>query len=184
MPADLNLKRLEMLKEIIPTLRRVAIVSRSGNPNHVNLLDEQARFARSLGLQPLVLRVGGREEFEAAFVTMEQQKVEAVCLLQDNVFYEHRLQFMAIAAKFGLAVIGDGKDYADAGALISYGSNYRSMWRRAGVYVDKILKGAKPAELPLDQPMDLELAVNQRVARTLGIKVPVSILTLANHVID
>jgi putative ABC transport system substrate-binding protein len=184
MPTDLNIKRLEMLKDVMPGLRRVAIITRSGNPNHqVNIAAEVAA-AQKFGLQPYVYSIAGPAEFDSAFAAMVRDGVQAACAVQDVLFFAARRQYMETALRYRIPVIADGHEYAEAGAVISYGARYRSLYERAADYVDKILRGARPAVLPIEQPTEIELAVNLRSARELNIRIPLSLIMRANRTIE
>jgi putative ABC transport system substrate-binding protein len=168
----------------MPGLRRVAIITRSGNPNHqVNIATEVAA-AQKFGLQPYVYNLAGPAEFDSAFAAMVRDGVQAACAVQDVLFFAARKQYMETALRYRMPVIADGHEYADAGAVISYGARYRSLFERAADYVDKILRGARPAVLPIEQPTEIELAVNLRSARELNVRIPLSLIMRANRTIE
>jgi putative ABC transport system substrate-binding protein len=184
MPTDLNIKRLEMLKDVMPGLRRVAIITRSGNPNHQVNVAGQVAAARKFGMQPYVYSIAGPADFDSAFAGMARDGVQAACAVQDVLFFAARKQYMETALRYRIPVIADGHEYAEAGAVISYGVRYRALHDRAAVYVDKILKGAKPGVLPIEQPTEIELVVNLRIARELNVRVPLALIMRANRTIE
>jgi putative ABC transport system substrate-binding protein len=169
-------KQLELLKETIPKLRRVAILSNPNNPasSLSRSLLREAGWALELELQLLEAR--GPEEFNRAFAAMAQDRAGALVLLTDPVFTAHRARLRDLAATGRLPAIYGLREYADAGGLMSYGPNLRDNFRRAATYVDKILKGAKPADLPVEQPLKFELVINSKTARTLRLAIPPSVL--------
>lgn len=185
MPADLNLKRLEVLKDAMPDIRRVAIAARSTNPNSQLHLASETVLARQLGFDAQVYYVGGPQTFDAVFSAMARDQMQAVLAIQDSLFFANRRTMMDAAIRHDLPVIADSLEYAEADAFISYGiPSYRDLLQRAAVYVDKILRGAKPSELPVDQPMNIELAINLKVARELGIEIPRAMLIRANKLLE
>ena len=185
MSPELAAKRLELLKEVIPKLSRVGLLV---NPATVAtapaLLRETEAAARALRVQ--LQRVDARGEFELdkAFRAMAQARVEAVIILPDPMFYEFRTRLVALATKSRMPMISQERAFVDIGGLIAYGPSLAYQNRRAAQYVDKILKGAKPADLPVEQPTKFELVINMKMAKTLGLKIPNSILVRADKVIE
>jgi putative ABC transport system substrate-binding protein len=183
-PYDLNRKRIEVLKDGLPGLRRIAILARAGNPNsHIHLAGEVVA-ARQLGMEARIHEISGASEFASAFAAMGREGSQAVVVVQDSLWYAAREQLTAQALAYRLPVIADGVDYADSGVLFMYGPNYRNTYVRGAAYVDRILKGTPPGELPVDQPLDLRLVVNLKVARALGIEPSPSLLARANQIIE
>lgn len=184
MPADLNIKRLEILHDAFPRMRRVAIVTRSGNPNHQVNVAREVAAARNLGLEATVYDLAAPAQFESAFESMARNRIEAACAVQDTLFFAARDQYMRAALRHRIPVIADGHEYAEAGALIAYGVDYRRLYFAAADYVDKILKGSDPGSLPVEQPMELNLVVNVRTARLLGTPIPRALLVRADRIIE
>lgn len=180
---QLNTKRLEMLKEAFPRLTRVAALSNPGNPVSKPILEALHAAAGPLKFQLEIARVHGPGEFDAAFAALTKTGVEAVVVTEDGEFAASFKAIAALATANRLASIG-AKEYGDAGGLIGYGVNILSLYRRAAYFVDRILKGAKPADLPIEQPTEFELVINQRTARVLGMAVPPSVLLRADKVIE
>ncbi|HWI14132.1 MAG TPA: ABC transporter substrate-binding protein [Burkholderiales bacterium] len=184
MPADLNIKRLEMLRDAFPQMRRVALITRSGNPNHQVNIAAQVAAARRLGFEPTVFDLESPTQFEGAFQSMARDGVEAACAVQDTLFFAAREHYMKAALRWRIPVIADGHEYAEAGALIAYGVDYRRLYLAGANYVDKILKGADPGTLPIEQPMQLNLVVNVRTSRLLGAPIPRALLVRADRIIE
>jgi putative ABC transport system substrate-binding protein len=188
MPSDLNAKMMEMMRDLLPGLRRIALVSRAGNINHQLHVGQEVAAARALGLEAKVYRIPGPEAFEAATADMAESGIRAVIIMPDSTYTTHEPAMMKAALGRGLAVIANSRDFARAGAIMSLGPDYRALYETmfdpAARYVDLILKGADPAELPVDQPMNVTLTVNRKTARTLGVELPRSLLLRANQLID
>jgi putative tryptophan/tyrosine transport system substrate-binding protein len=185
MPADLNLKRLEVLKDTMPDLHRVAFAARSANPNTQLHLASEAATASQLGLDARIYDIDVPGAFDTVFSAMARDGMQAVLAIQDSMFFANRKSMMDAALRHHLPVIADSLEYAEENALISYGiPSYRDLLERAAVYVDKILQGTRPTELPVDQPMVIELAINLKVAKELGIDIPRSMLVRANELLE
>ncbi len=183
---ELSGKRLELLKEIVPGLTRVAAL-RLRTPGHLaapSLLRETEVAARSLGLQLQLLEVRHPDEYESAFAAMIRQRAEALVVLPDPTLYGQERQIADLTAKSRLPAVFWRRDFVDAGGLMSYGPNGDDLWRRAVTYVDKILKGARPADLPVEQPTRFELVINLKTAKALGLTIPQSVLFRADKVIQ
>ena len=185
MSPELAAKRLELLKEVIPKLQRVGILVNPATaataPAH---LRETESAARALGIQLRRVDARAEPELDNAFRAMAQAQVEAVIVFPDAMFYEFRSEIAALAMKSRVAMMSQEGAFVDAGGLIAYGASLAYQNRRAAQYVDRILKGAKPAELPIEQPTKFELVINRKTAFALGIAVPPSVLLRADKVIE
>jgi putative tryptophan/tyrosine transport system substrate-binding protein len=183
-PNDLNQKRIEILKDALPGLHRIGIMVRAGNPNAQIHLRGEIAAAQRFGLQANIYDIAGPDDFDTAFTAMKRDGVQAIVQVQDSIFFVNRQRLADLAVAHGLPIIADGIEFADSRVLITYGSSYRAIYGRAALYIDEILHGAKPDQLPVDQPIDLRLIVNLKVARELGITVSRSMLVRANEVIE
>ena len=182
---DLIQKRLELLTTTVPNVSRVAVVSiPRPNLGLVRQWSEAEAAAQVLRLTLLPVEVRGPEDFEPAFTKMTQARTQALIVLGDPSIRLNARRFLDLAAKHRLPAIYNGRSLVEAGGLMSYAPNDLDGWRRAATYVDKILKGAKPADLPVEQPMTFELAVNMRAAKALGLTIPPSVLGRADRVIE
>ena len=181
--SELQGKRVQLLKEIVPGLARLAHLQNMGNPSGAASWKEVDRAARSLGLQPQLLDVRKPEDFAPAFDRAVKQQAIALLVEQDGLMQAHEKLIVALAAKHRLPAIYQSREYVDGGGLISYGVSYADLYRRAAAYVDKILKGAKPGDLPMEQPTKFDLVINLKVAKALGITVPQSVLVRTDQVI-
>ena len=177
-------KQLELLKEVAPKVSRVAVLQNPSNHVHPFVLRQAEGAARALGLQLQILEARTPAEIDAAFAAMRSQRAGGVLVLRDGLFLAQRTQIAALAAKSRLPAVYGLREHAEAGGLMAYGANVLLMYRRAATYVDKILKGAKPADLPVEQPTKFELVVNLKTARGLGLTIPQSILVRADRVIQ
>jgi len=177
-------KQLELLKETVPKVRRVAILSNPANPAHPGVIKSVKVAARSLGVQLQLLEARGLNEFEGAFAAMARERAGALLVVADPVFDFHRTRLAELAAKNRLPAIYASRTETEAGGLMSYGVDLRDNFRRAATYVDKILKGAKPADLPVEQPTKFELVINAKTAKALGLTIPPSILVRADEIIQ
>jgi putative ABC transport system substrate-binding protein len=177
-------KGLELLREAIPNVRRVAVLSNPANPAHRLAIDNVKRAARSLGLQLQLLEARGPNEFDAAFAAMAKERVAAVLVLADGVFVFQRAPLAELAVKNRLPSMHGTRENAEAGGLMSYGPSNLDALRRAASFVDKVLKGANPADLPIEQPTKFELVINLKTAKALGLTIPPSLLQRADQVIE
>jgi putative tryptophan/tyrosine transport system substrate-binding protein len=185
MSAELGEKRIQLLKEMFPKVAHAMDVL--WNPDYVGMRArfEQARTAApAVGLNVRSVEVRDTRELDAAFEAIVRERPEALLLLVDPFTRSQRLRIVEFAAAQRLPAIYESSDFVDAGGLISYGPNILNQFRRAASYVDKILRGAKPADLPIEQPTTFELVINMRAAKALGIKFPDSILLRADRVIE
>ena len=177
-------KRLELLKEVVPGIVRVAVLSNPANPSHASILQETGVAARGLGLTLQSLQVSTANDFEDAFRAAGEYRADALIVPGDALFNSHRTRIGDLAAKKRLPTMCQEREYVLAGGLMSYGPSYRDSYRRAAYYVDRILKGAKPADLPVEQPTKFELVINLKTAKALGLTIPQSILLRADQVIE
>jgi putative ABC transport system substrate-binding protein len=180
--ADLMGKRLELLKELVPGLSRVAVMAHAMNPGNVEYLRQAEHAAPALGLKLQLVTVHAADEFERAFRDMEASG--AVIQLDDVLFTSHRGRLVEQAAKKRLPVVYGFREFMEVGGLMAYGADLPDQYRRAATYVDKILKGSKPAELPVQQPTKLEPLINVKAAGALGLTIPPALLARADEVIE
>jgi len=181
---ELFAKQLELLKETVPKIRRVAILSNPDNAYHQLAIREVNVAARSLGVQLQLLEARGPNEFDGAFAAMAKERVGALLVLSDAVLNSHRTRLADLAARSRLPAAYGVRESVEAGGLMSYGPSFLDLYRRSAAYVDKILKGAKPADLPVEQPTKFELVINLKTAKALGLTVPPSLLQRADQVIE
>jgi putative tryptophan/tyrosine transport system substrate-binding protein len=180
---DLSGKRLELLKEIVPTLSRAGVLWNPADPGIRRNFNETETAARALGVQIHSLEVWSRDQFGSAFKAATAARVQALNVLQANLTNEHRRQIVKFAAQSRLPTMFGEEGLMDAGGLMSYGPDYGDLFRRAALYVDKILKGAKPADLPVEQPTQFELVINLKTAKQIGLTIPANVLARADRVI-
>ena len=177
-------KSLELLKELIPNLRQVAVLANPGNPSHPLGMERVKAAARSLGLQLHIFEVRGPDEFDRAFATMTRQHVAAVFVVSEAMFILHRARLAELEARHRLPSMHAFRENVEAGALMSYGPSLNAIWRRGALFVDRILKGAQASDLPVEQPSTFELVINMKRATTLGVTIPPSLLQRADQVIE
>jgi putative ABC transport system substrate-binding protein len=181
---ELNGKRLEILKETVPKLSQVALLTTPNVPGNAIDLKETEIAARSLQVQTQSLEVRSSSELDSVFKTMTKKRAQALIVFPGQpTLYSNRKQVVELAAKNRLPAMYPLADYVDTGGLISYGVNNRDMFRRAATYVDKILKGAKPADLPVEQPTKFEFIINLKAAKQIGLTIPPNVLARADRVI-
>jgi putative ABC transport system substrate-binding protein len=177
-------KRLQLLKEAIPGISRVAVLSNPTDTTQVLLLRETQVAARSLNVHLQVLKARAPSDFAGAFSAMTKERAGGVIIITSSMFYDQRTRITELAARSRLPAIYSVKDYAEAGGLMAYGVNLGESFRRAATYVDKILKGARPADLPVEQPTKFDLVINLKTAKALGLTIPPSLLLRADEVIQ
>jgi ABC-type uncharacterized transport system substrate-binding protein len=182
--ADIFGKDLELLKEVVPKVRRVAVLSNPDGPARPLTISNIKSAARSLELQVQLVEARGAGDFDGAFAAMARERAGALFVVQDPAFIPHRARLVDLAAKNRLPSIFTQRADVEAGGLMSYGPNLADMYRRTATYVDKILKGAKPADLPVEQPTKFELVINLKTAKALGLTIPSSLLQRADEVIQ
>ena len=179
---ELTAKRIELFKEILPTVNRVSVLS---DPQGADQLRALEAANRSMGLKLQVLQLGNPSyDFESAFRIAMRARAEALYVLTTPVIFRERSTIAQLALKNRLPTSFAHREHVDAGGLMSYGPNFEDMWRLAAVFVDKILKGAKAADLPVEQPTKFELVINLKTAKALGLTIPPSVLLRADQVIE
>jgi putative ABC transport system substrate-binding protein len=184
MPDELSGKRLQMLKEIFPSLSHVAVLWYGANPGTTLVVHGMEAPSRELSIKLLLLPVNGPDDFFKAFETAKNGHAEALVVVDDALVTRHRVELLDLATKHSLPVVSLFKPFAEAGALIAYGPSTPPMYRRAAYYVDRILKGVRPADLPVEQPTIFELVINLKTAKTLGLEIPATLLARADEVIE
>jgi putative tryptophan/tyrosine transport system substrate-binding protein len=177
-------KRLQLIKEFIPSLVRVAVLSNANASGHRLQLKEMELAAPALGIALQSLPIGNASELDTSFQAAVQAHAQTVVTMDDPLIQSQRARIIAFAMGRRLPVMAEFRPFTEAGGLMSYGPNQVDMWRRAGAYVDKILRGAKPADLPVEQPTKFELVINLKTAKALGIEVPPMLLARADEVIE
>jgi putative tryptophan/tyrosine transport system substrate-binding protein len=181
---DLEGKRMELLREIVPQLSDIAVLLNPSNAFHVASMRQAQAAAKALQIKLTSVPVRTREELDNGFDTIIRGGVRALLVLADRVFLHNRVLLTQFATKNRLPGVYAYRELVEAGGLMSFGPNYADMHRRAATYVDKILKGAKPADLPVEQPTTFELLINLTAAKALGVTVPPSLLAVADEVIE
>jgi putative ABC transport system substrate-binding protein len=180
---ELSGKQLELLKEIVPTLARVAVLGSSNEPAKPNTLKEIELAAGALGVQIQFLDVPEPKDIETTFRSATKARADALVVLASAVFSDQRARVASLALSSRLPAIYFRQEFVEAGGLISYGTSFADLSRRAATYVDKILKGAKPADLPVEQPKKFELIINLKTAKQIGLTIPPNVLARADKVI-
>ena len=176
-------KRVELLREVVPSLRRLAILANVGNPFSVLELGEAQAAARALGLEVDTLEIRRPEDIAPAFEALKG-RAQALYVCADGLVNANRIRINTLALSVRLPTIHGYRDYVEAGGLMSYGANLPDLFRRSADYVDKILRGAKPADIPVEQPTKFDLVINLTTAKALGLDVPSSLLARADEVIE
>ena len=182
---ELTAKRLELLHELVPTAARVSVLVNPADPTATETtLRDLEPAARAIGLKIQVLKITTSQEIHAAFAAMVRERTEALFLGSDPFFTSRRVQLATLSARHGIPLASQAREIAEAGGLVSYGANIADGFRQAGVYTGRILKGAKPADLPVMQSSKYELVINAETARMLGLIVPPTLLSTADEVIE
>jgi len=177
-------KGIQFLKELVPTARRVAVLGNPGNASVLRMWAETREATKRAGIEILPAEVRNRDELPAVLAAIAQQRPNALVVLLDSLTVDHRHRIVEFAAKTQLPALYGGPMFAEAGGLLVYTVDFHELWRRAAVYVDRILKGAKPANLPIEQPTKFRLIVNLKTAKALGLTIPPSLLARADEVIQ
>ncbi len=177
-------KRLELLKQLLPKVSRVAILVNKDNPAHAVAWKETLVAAKTLNIEVQPFEVQGAAMFDDAFARMVKARVEALVLFEDAMFGNERVQLATLAAKTRLPAVYGQRNSVDDGGLMSYGPSIEEMYRNAASFVDRILKGAKPGDLPIEQPTKFELVINLKTAKALGLAIPQPLLLRADEVIQ
>jgi putative ABC transport system substrate-binding protein len=180
--AELGGKRLELLMQVVPQASRVAVLWNAALADKVPEWQGVQTAARALGVTLHSVEVRTPDDFDGALATLAKERPDALITLDDALTLAHHRRIVAFATQHRLAMISEVKDFAEAGGLMTYGPSGRDLWRRAAAYVDKILKGAKPADLPIEQPMKFELVLNLKTAQALGLTIPPTLLFQADEV--
>jgi ABC-type uncharacterized transport system substrate-binding protein len=178
------IKRVELMRELLPAADMFALLLNSHNPNAETRSRDVQRAAHALGRQIYVLYASDESEINAAFAKLDQQRIGGLLVQSDPFFTTQRDQFVALAARHAVPTIYEQREYAAAGGLMSYGASQTDAYRQAGVYTARILKGEKPADLPVTQPTKFELVINLKSAKALGLTVPPSLVARADEVIE
>jgi putative ABC transport system substrate-binding protein len=173
-----------MLSELVPGAKVIALLVNPNNPFREITATSTEEAARTKGAQLHVLQASSESEIDIAFTTLAQTRVDGLILPSDGLFNSRLDQLVELAARHAIPTIYDWREWPAAGGLISYGANLSGIWRQQGIYTGKILKGARPADLPVEQPTRFELVVNLKTAKALGLNVPSSILARADEVIE
>ncbi len=181
---ELNPKRLELLTELVPQARVIALLVNPTNTNAERTIRNMEEAARAKGVQLAILKVGSESEIDVAFASLVQLQAGALVVGADAVFNSRREQLVALASRHAVPAIYEGRESAASGGLISYGTSISSVYRQLGIYAGKILAGAKPADLPVQQPTKFELVINLKTAQALGLTVPQALLMRADEVIE
>jgi putative ABC transport system substrate-binding protein len=182
--SDLTAKLLGLFVQMVPGMRRVGLVGNSYNPNVLVQVRASEDAARKLGLQSQTVEARTPEEFEREFANLKAANVDGVVLLADPAVLEHREKIAELALAARLPTAFERRENAEAGGLFSYGGNLTTQFKAAAYYVDRILKGAKPAELPVEQPTQFDFVINLKTAKALGLTIPTSLLALADEIIE
>jgi ABC-type uncharacterized transport system substrate-binding protein len=181
---ELSGKRLALLKEALPSVSRVAVLWYEPNPGSDIAVGAIKAASRALGLGLLLLPVNSPADLIGAFQAATRGRVDALVVIEDVVATQHRVEILNLAATHSLAVVGQYKAFADAGALLAYGPSPSAMYRRTAYYVDRILKGATAGDLPVEQPTKFDLVINLKTAKALGVTIPPALLARADEVIE
>ena len=184
MSSDLSGKRLELLKSIVPEVSRIAVLSSRTAPFVSLQIREMEKPARALGVRLHPVEVSGSRDLESAFQAALKGGAGALITLDDTLIFTHRARIVKLAEESRLPAVYGFKEFVDAGGLMSYSPNLVDTYRRTAIYVDKILKGARPADLPIEQPVKFELVINLKTAKALGLKIPPAVLARADAVIE
>jgi ABC-type uncharacterized transport system substrate-binding protein len=181
---ELSAKRLELLKEVVPSTNRVAVLCDPTVPDTAPTVNRVRETAQALGVQLRVWEIRDPSELEKAFAAMSSERLGALLVLPDILLNQYRRRIVQLANNNRMSVVYPFREHVEAGGLMFYGATFREMYRRAASHVDKILKGAKPADIPVEQPTKFELVINLKTARALGLTIPQTLLLRADQVIQ
>jgi putative ABC transport system substrate-binding protein len=181
---EIDGKRLQLLREITPTLSRVGVFWNPANPVGKLLVNQTKLAANSLGLELLMIPIQDAGHFEQAFATISRERPDGLTVNSDTLFLDNQSRILDFVTRARMPATYPYREFVDAGGLMYYGPNYPDLFRLAAIYVDKILKGAKPGDLPVEQPTKFELVINLKTAKALGLTVPQSLLARADEVIE
>jgi putative tryptophan/tyrosine transport system substrate-binding protein len=181
---ELGAKRLELLRDLVPRIASIGLLVNPNNPNAAVQTKEMQAATATLGLQVNIVSASSQSDFDNAFTTLVRQRTDALVLSADPFFFSHRDQLIAFAMRCSLPAIYYAREFALAGGLVSYASSFGDSFRQAATYVGRILKGEKPADLPVLQPTKFELVINLKTAKALGLEVPPTLLARADEVIE
>src|SRR6266478_6217869 len=181
---DIVGKRLALLKEVVPGVTRMAMLWNPSNPSHAPALKEVPGIALSLRVELRAIAARGPEDFDGAFATMRKSRVGGLLVLADGVFVLHAARLISLSAEGRLPTVYGNRSLVEAGGLMSYQGSFVALYRRAVILVDKILRGARPADIPVEQPAQLELVINLKTAKALGLTIPQSLLGRADEIIQ
>ena len=181
---ELSAKRLELLKEAVPDVSRVTVLVNPANPAHTVAVREMQSVASRLAMTLHMWEVRSQADFDRAFTAIARSRAEALFTVADPLTYRERARIVQFAAKARLPAIYEWREFVELGGLMAYGVNLTELYRRAAIHVDKILRGANPGDLPIEQPTKFELVINLKTAKALGLTIPPSLLQRADHVIE
>ncbi|MGA8999590.1 MAG: ABC transporter substrate-binding protein [Pseudolabrys sp.] len=181
---DLEGKRLQLLREVVPALSHVAMFINSVNPFHVSSMRQARAAAKAMGIKLQLHDIRKSQDLDDAFAAIRKERPDALLILADRVFLHNRERMMDFTKEQRLPNVNAYKELVEVGGLMSYGPSYEDMHKRAAIYVDKILKGAKPADLPIEQPSKFTFIINLKTAKALGVTVPSQLLALADRLIE
>jgi putative ABC transport system substrate-binding protein len=184
MATELYPKRLQLLKEVNPQLTRAAVLWNPDHPFHAKVVEDLKAIAPSLSIELSFVGVRTPEQFGPAFSDISLAKAQALYVVEDPIFFAHRMTLLKLASTARLPTIHELGRWPEASALMSYRPDLHDLFRRAAIYVDRILKGAKPADLPVEQPTKFELVINLKTAKALGLEIPAQLLALTDEVIE
>ena len=183
--AEVPTKRLELLHALVPKAVRIAMLVNPENvPIAERMLHDVPQAARAIGLQIQILTASTKDEIEAAFVTLVRDQIDALFVAPDTLFISQRDQLATLTARYRIPATFSNREEAEAGGLMSYGTDIQAMWHQVGIYAGQILKGAKPADLPVMQSTKFELVINLKTAKALGLTIPAGVLSIADDVIE
>jgi putative ABC transport system substrate-binding protein len=181
---ELGAKRLELLRDLVPKIASIALLVNPHNPNAAPQTKDMKVATTALGLQLHVLSAGSQSDLDNAFATLVRQRTDALVVSADPFFISHRDQLVALALRHSMPTIYYAREFAEAGGLISYASSFADSFRQAATYVGRILKGEKPADLPVQQPTKFDLVINLKAAKALGLEIPLTVIARADEVIE